>query len=377
MKKLKATTIKGIKIDDANRYILDFTRDKKRYRKSISVSSIEEAQIALTNFKKELDFQDNIDVDIHSTVNEYWETLRTLKQWKSKQDTDLNKHYILNIQPILGNLKITDVKSKHFTKLNLSQIHLGTRSQKKSYEILQPMFNLAIEDELIVHTPIKKIHIPVRKQLEEKKIITDASLKFRCLYEALHKFFGSDQLITINNHPTIKTVQCNNNPHHLALFLFGFHGRRLNEILSLKWSDINIINRSYIVRGTNSKVNLDMTFKLDDDIKNALDRVEQINEYVFQVKKVDNYYNRIRAISALPEFTFHWMRNLLVSALSSQGTSTTHLSALLGHTDSNTLKKYLSLQRESSTAITSEATTNLLGLTTDYQSIEYWEAEIE
>ena len=375
MKKLLSTSIKGIKQTHTNTYVLDFTRDKKRYRKTLSVSTLEEAQSALNDFRKELDFQDTIEVNIASTVNDYWETMKVVKRWSTLHENKMEAYYIKNIKNVLGDMKITEVKPKHFTFLNNTLKHLSSRSQKKAYEILQPLFNLAIEDELIVLTPIKKTHVPVRKQLEEKKIIINAEVKLRYIYQAIHTYFGTNQTIKINNHPTIKEVSCKDNPHHLALFLFGFHGRRLNEVTSLKWNDINFINRSYIVRASSSKVNLDMTFQLTEDIKNVLDRVEISSGHVFHVKQVQRHYEKIRAISGIPDFTFHWLRNLLVSALASKGTDTTHLSAMLGHTDTSTLKKYLSLQRETSTAITSQVTSNLLGLNQDFTDADYWEEE--
>jgi len=375
MKKLLPTSVKGIKQTTSNIYVLDFTRDKKRYRKTLSVSTLEEAQSALNDFRKELDFQDTIEVNIASTVNDYWETMKVVKRWSTLHENKMEAYYIKNIKNVLGDMKITEVKPKHFTFLNNTLKHLSSRSQKKAYEILQPLFNLAIEDELIVLTPIKKTHVPVRKQLEEKKIITSAEVKLRYIYQAIHTYFGTNQIIKINNHPTIKEVRCKDNPHHLALFLFGFHGRRLNEATSLKWRDINFIDRTYIVKASSSKVNLDMTFQLTEDIKNVLDRIETVEGNVFHVKQVQRHYEKIRAISGIPDFTFHWLRNLLVSALASKGTDTTHLSAMLGHTDTSTLKKYLSLQRETSTAITSQVTSNLLGLNQDFTDANYWEEE--
>jgi hypothetical protein len=55
------------------------------------------------------------------------------------------------------------------------------------------------------------------------------------------------------------------------------------------------------------------------------------------------------------------MRNLAVSALSSMGVEAIHLSAMLGHIDTNTVKQYLSLQREKSSEHTLEASQRLLG----------------
>lgn len=351
------TDIKGIKVHKSNKsYLLDFRIERKRYRKQIPAMPIKEAIQSLTDFKASIIKQSTIQVDINSTVNDYWELLRQVKQWTPAHDKKINLYYIRNIKNPLGSLKVTDVKPKHLTRFNTTLTHLSNRSQKTAYEILKPLFELAIEDELIDTSPIKKVHMPKRNQLEEKKIITDANVKYRYLYQSLHTVFGTDQYIEKCEY------QCTKNPHHLALFLFGFHCRRLNEVLSLNWEDINFITDTYIVRSENSKVSLDMEFKLPQDVRQALIEMDSRTSKgkVFASKTVQRYYSTIRKVSGIPEFTFHWMRNLSVSALASQGVDVTHLSAMLGHNDAGTLKKYLSLQRTASTNVTNDVTAKLL-----------------
>ncbi|MDD2699584.1 MAG: hypothetical protein PHF17_12420, partial [Arcobacteraceae bacterium] len=45
----------------------------------------------------------------------------------------------------------------------------------------------------------------------------------------------------------------------------------------------------------------------------------------------------------LPNFTLHRLRNVIVSAMAEQGISATLMSAALGHNNTNTLSKYLTL----------------------------------
>ena len=103
-----------------------------------------------------------------------------------------------------------------------------------------------------------------------------------------------------------------------------------------------------------------MEFDLPQDVADALLEFKDNTGNIFQIKKVDKWFSRIREHSGIEEFTFHWMRNLSVSALSSMGVEITHLSGMLGHTDSATIRQYLSLQRKASTSITNEATQKLL-----------------
>lgn len=352
------TDIKGIKVHKSNKtYLLDFRIDNKRYRKQIPAMPIKEAITALNDFKSSIIKQGTIQVDLHSTVDEYWQLFRQTKKWKHDYENRMNLYYEKNIKQHLGNLKVIDIKGRHFTALNTTLTHLSTRSQKKAYEILKPLFDQAIEDDLIEKNPIKKSHIPVRNGLSEKKIITNAEVKYRYLYQAFQNMFNSTMLYEKENY------QCEINPHLLAIFLFGFHGRRLNEVLSLQWEDINLIMDTYIVRKESSKINTDMIFTLPQDIRQALvdmNTQRKGNVFDFNDKSIQRYYSTIRTLSGIPEFTFHWMRNLAVSALASDGVDTTHLSAMLGHQDSSTVKKYLSLQRTASTNITNDVTAKLL-----------------
>ena len=256
---------------------------------------------------------------------------------------DKNKgYYKTYIKPVLGSKRIKDVKPAMLTRFNRTIDHLATRTQKMAYELLIPIFNLAIEDEIIDRTPIKtEQHVPKRKQLEEKKVVNDAVNKYKTVYAAINKVYKND-------------------PHHRAIFLLGFNGRRRNEVLSLKWEDIDFENNKYTVRAKTSKVNMDMMFELPSDVKSALLEFQGERGNVFKVKNIVKQYPKIRKECGIPEFTFHWMRNLAVSALSAKGVDATHLSAMLGHTDAGTIKKYLSLQRSDSTAVTNMVSQELL-----------------
>ncbi len=341
----------GLKIHkDGNTFLFDIRVNGKRYRKvwesnpnHNKTDKLKTAYNALEQYRKDIEHQNNITADVDATVNTYWDILTALKtsKWSDPQMVKNKSYYSKYIRNLLGNKRIRDVKPSHFTQLNKTLSHLSPRTQKMAYELLVPIFKLAVEDEIIDRTPIKQNHIPKRKQLEEKKVITDAVTKYRKVYAAINKVYAD-------------------NPHHRAIFLLGFHGRRRNEALNLQWEDIDFNNDVYTVRAKTSKVNVDMTFQLPPDVKAALLEFRDTRGDVFTVKNIVQRYHQVRKECGIPEFTFHWMRNLSVSALSSMGVETVHLSAMLGHQDSGTIRKYLSLQREASTAVTNAAAQRLL-----------------
>ncbi len=346
------------------RFWFDFTIAGRRYTKlwdanpvHTKADRLRQAQNQLQTFRDEIIHNTTISADAEATVLDYWNKLKNLKRnvWGSRVLKDyvyyFNKHLIR-----FAKLKIKDVKSAHLTSLNASLSQLSKRSQKKAYEILIPLFDLAVEDEIIPYTPIKKSHKPKRKQLEEKKIVTDAVRKYKAIHNAIHRIYGTEEIIEIDD----TKVKCRKDPMYRAIFLFGFYGRRIGEVVQLKWDDIDFDNDEYTVRGSTSKVNTDMTFKLPTDVREALLEFKDTRGEVFPIKRVDRQYWKIRAVTGIKEFNYHWMRNLSVSALAAMGVDITHLSAMLGHTDSGTIKKYLSLQREASTAVTNEVSKRLL-----------------
>jgi integrase len=338
----------GIKLHkDGITFLFDIRVDGKRYRKVWESNPIptkaDKLKIAYTKmeeFRKEVEHKNTITADVNATVLDYWIKLKAVKNWKPYMVKEYNHYYKRNLDK-LSNIKVKDLKPAHFTELNTTLTHLSTRSRLKAYEILQPLIALAIEDEIIIKSPIKKSHIAKRKSLEEKKIIINAADKYKLVHKAIHDTYADK-------------------PVYRAAFLFCFHGRRVSESLQLQWQDIDFIGCTYTVRGATSKVNTDMTFTLPSDVKEALLEFADVSGDIFPFKSIDRQYHKIREATGINEFTAHWMRNLSVSALASMGVSATHLSSLLGHQDGGTIRKYLSLQREASTAVTNEASQRLL-----------------
>jgi len=334
---------------DGITYLFDIRVDGNRYRKKWEsnpvhnkADKLKTAYTACEAFRTDAIHRTTIIVDADATVKDYWLKLKSMKDWKPYMVKEYNHYYKKNLTK-LSNVKIKDLKPAHFTTLNATLKHLSIRSRRKAYEILRPLLDLAIEDEIIFKSPIKKSHVPKRKSLEEKKVITGAEDKYRKVHKAIHSVYAEK-------------------PVYRAAFLFCFFGRRVGETLQLQWEDIDFDNNVYTVRGHTSKVNTDMTFALPADVKSALMEFSDTTGEIFPFKSIDRQYYKIRKATGINEFTAHWLRNLAVSALAATGEPITNLSAMLGHTDGSTIRKYLSLQRETSTRETNKASAKLLSL---------------
>ncbi|PHM16494.1 MAG: hypothetical protein CJD30_11270, partial [Sulfuricurvum sp. PD_MW2] len=346
----KGNEIPSLKIHKSNdsKFMFDLRINGKRIRKTITVNgttrgkNIELASFALNEFiasesKKSLTSK-SLTASPDMIVNDYFDRLCEIKRnsWSAGHQYKLKGFFKRYIKDIIGDKPISAVKSSDITTITADVSHLSKRSQKMVTEVLHPLFELAIEDESIQVSPIKKSHRVTRKLVEEKRVISNAVDKYKKVYQSIHKVF--------KDNPTMR-----------AIMLFGFYGRRKNEVLSLTWENVDLKHKTFIIPKEESKVGVDLEFTLSDDIKEAL---EEIAIYtgkeglVFKSPRGGKYTEirdhiyAIRNDTKIEEFGFHWMRNLAVSALSSQGVDTIHLSALLGHTDTHTVKQYLSLQRK-------------------------------
>lgn len=369
--KLRGKEIENLRIHKTeDKYLFDFRHNGSRYRKifippikDTRANNIARAKIALAEFKEEKDTT----VKNNQTVNDVYNSIYSSLTTSEKSKSTFLGTYTNRIQPFIGRLKIIQVKPTHISTILDSaykidriskeaildkdgkKIVSSPRVKKQIHEALTSIFKYAINNELIARNPIKPHHDIKRNYGEEKTIIIDAQAKYRAVYDAIHKLFKEK-------------------PKLRALYLFGFHGRRRNEVLTLKWTDVS--EDTYVIRAENSKVKRDLQFTLPTDIKTALFELYPYrdSEYIFSsnlkpsvpLTNITYYSQKIIEETGIEDFSFHYMRNLAVSALSSHGVDTTHLSAMLGHTDASTLKKYLSLQLQASSAHTLDVSRRLL-----------------
>ena len=358
LKDYRTTKHKGLFIHkkDENKFLFNFRLNGKATRKIFNANPLhtpaDKLKTAYNELEKLKGVKQRIELsgaNLDATVDDYFEKLQQMTERNEDTQKSYKLHYDKYIQPTIGKMKIVNVSPTHISTITALTKHLANSTRQKTIAILVPIFNVAIDEELIQFTPVKKIHKVKRNQLEEKKVVTNAETKYREVHKAINNVFADNHKIR-------------------ALFLFGFYGRRKTETLHLKWSDIDLVNNKYTIRGINSKVNTDMTFELPSDVKEALVQCEHYGEYIFcserdpsrPISEIREHVQKVRAVT-YPEYNFHWMRNLAVSALSSMGVEAIHLSSMLGHTDTATVKQYLSLQREASSSYTLDVSKKLIG----------------
>jgi len=352
------TYIPCLKIDTKNnrRFLFDFRVDGKRYRKLYYVKAanhnkrdnIDEASAALTKYRKEI--KNGISVQC-AALDEYFYkfmSTKTRSVWNEKliryynlyigncnlygieatSDTKLIRKY----GPCkIGHKKINDIHLLHFEKIkkNMEDIRLAERTQNILFEILHPLYEWLIinkhieEDNIAKHI---KQTINVKKQ---KRIVVNPQSLLKELYRAIYTLYAD-------------------NPYYRAMFLFFFYGRRKTETLELKWNHIDLENNSYTI--VDPKIDEQQTFMLPAEVKEALLQIPDTKRgYVFKspVKKgkhivnIERHAKKIKDMTT-DKFSIHYCRHILVSALAEQNVSKIVLQNVLGHTDGQSINRYIS-----------------------------------
>ena len=196
---------------------------------------------------------------------------------------------------------------------------------------LKVIFKLALKLEIINKNPCDFIELP---KFDNKRYF-DYSV-------AIQKKF-------------IKAISENKEPS-ADIFFFLLHGRRKNEVLSLKFSDINFKTRTYTIPFKINKAKRDMVYKMSDELYDRLykryinaKRNGLIDDFVFKNPKTNAKYQDLRKSwrsllrrNSLPLIRLHDIRHLIGTySINYLKIPIEQVSFTLGHTNIITTQKYI------------------------------------
>lgn len=126
------------------------------------------------------------------------------------------------------------------------------------------------------------------------------------------------------------------------IFAFSLTGRRISEILSLKFSDLNLEINAYKITATNTKSKKELDFVIDEYLMEALEsqsRLRNIDLYSKSDAKIFTYtketprihFQNILKALGLPKLRLHDIRHMLGTTLVQNGVPIQDISRMLGH----------------------------------------------
>ena len=133
------------------------------------------------------------------------------------------------------------------------------------------------------------------------------------------------------------------------VFMWLMHGRRRNEVLSLQWSDIDLVNNTYTIRSENNKARVNMTYKLSErlrdtlEIQSGLNNVKDMKGWVFRgirdnTKHLHELRMRKHWVDLDLPIVMHQLRACIVTYLKNEHNVSNEMSGyILGHTQQSTI----------------------------------------
>ena len=291
-----------------------------------------------------------VDVSCAVTVEEFAETWFKLykkdKLHKRSEETitAILARYIL---PVLGKMKVADVKPIHIQQLMDSVKDYSNSTQRKVLQYTKAIFLVAEENGMVVKSPVGKSVKAGGAKAKEKKPLTKAQ---------------TDELLG-----AIKGTRA----YPLVLVLL-YGGLRIGEALGLMWSDVDFkagtisVNRSIIHPHSDrsGEINTDLktanahrTIPLPDAVMSVLREEQKTSNSLWEFSKEDgtfNSYDSFRALWRLvdrrtKDFKVHphLLRHTCITRWFEQGLDLKEIQRMAGHASLNmTLNIYTHYSEE-------------------------------
>ncbi|QKF82399.1 tyrosine-type recombinase/integrase [Halarcobacter ebronensis] len=131
-------------------------------------------------------------------------------------------------------------------------------------------------------------------------------------------------------------------PEVRNIFLFLLTGRRVSEVLNLKYSDLNLSQKIFRIPASKAKGKKELVFDLDDTLLNALETQSKINHIELNDKldlRIFNYtketprwhFQKLLKTLNLPKLRLHDIRHMLATTLLQNEVAVADVSRMLGH----------------------------------------------
>ncbi len=259
-------------------------------------------------------------------------------------DTNYKKsrksYYDRKVKKIIGKKKAKDILPMQLQKIVNQNMKNGDSpsTAKQAIEFLSPAFKIARANRIVLHNPCEDVKISIPPS---KKIVVNATDRLTSIYKAITNLY-------------------NNDPFYRAFFL-ALQGRRKGEVRQLKWENISFEYEYYFLPSKTTKNNEEQKIFLPPNVKEALLEFQQDEGWVFEspIIKGQTISDAKRQTAKLKKelgdwFTMHYTRNVMVSAMAEQGIKAIHMSGALGHSDPNTITKYLTMKYLTGSKIASD-----------------------
>lgn len=333
-KELNKNDLKKLDYENIDIVIKFYFRNKQikktvKYTNMTGLQAVKKASVVRSKLKEELELTGTIKKRDFKTLDDFFKDYLDLKsQSLSKKNIYSTKlSYKKWIKPEIGKYevkKITTADIQNIINRILKQ-GLQPRTALTIKQILRPMFNYAIDIGLIEINPAVKVNIPS----------FDNTVNFTLSDEKRIKLYNE-----IKNYKPYK---------YRGIMLFLYFGRRLNEVLTLQWSNIDFEQKIYTIEDKYSKIRRRQEYPLLKPLEEFLKDFKGLKKgYIFKGEKTPNvtantfrrHWKQVIKNAGIENMRIHDTRHLLGNTLVNRGESLENIGKLLGHSSVSVTKRY-------------------------------------
>jgi integrase len=270
------------------------------------------------------------------TLNEAMNEFLEFKKPSLKQRTYEYYEQTYNkwIKPKLGKKILKEITSNDLQLIanDILQKNMAPRTAQSIKQITRPLFKYFRDKGIISGNPATLIQLPKFDNTINVSLTQD---EIKRLYR------------TIYNYP-IEPFR--------TLFSWLAEGRRLNELLSIEWEQIDFENQVYSIKSNKNKAGINMQYRLRDNIKEALENFDIKGNYVFPAvtnyekslskETVRNHWKKILKEANIAHLRIHDLRHILGNELVSNKYTLEEIAQVLGHTSTSVTKRYSKIREE-------------------------------
>ncbi len=291
------------------------------------------------------------------TFNDLFDEYKTLyKNTLSKQTFDTKvSYYNKHFRQKYGHIIITDFKFKDAQLFvnELLEKGLKPKTVKNIVNDFKVLLNYAIKNDYIQKNVFNYVDIPS----------FDNRIYFSFTEEEIKRFINA-----VLNYPELK---------YRGIFVFLLHGRRLNEVLSLTWENIDFDNEIYFIPPQKNKARRMMKYQMTDLLKDVLYYMQNFKNFkcisspfIFpssvtcgKIKDIRKPFKRLLEFAGIDKkMRIHDIRHLIASySINYLGLSVEEVSYTLGHTSIEITQRYINPRAEISKKVVEKILNSVKG----------------